>query len=171
MTSHLMKLFTMLFILAGTITQSCGIYSFTGASIEPGTKTVNIQYFPNNAQIVAPILSQVFTEKLQDKFVNETGLELQTNDEADLNFSGSITTYSISPVASGGDDLAYGNRLTIGVRVNYKNTLKEEEWSQSFSRFQDFDRSTNLKDIEDELIDDIAQQLVDDIFNKALVNW
>ncbi len=171
MTTRLMKLFTMLFILAGTITQSCGIYSFSGASIEPGTKTVNIEYFPNNAQIVAPILSQIFTEKLQDKFVNETGLELLQQEEAHLNFSGSISSYNVTPVASGGDDIAGLNRLTIAVQVKYKNTLKEEEWSQSFSRFQDFDKNTNLKDIEDDLIDDISQQLVDDIFNKALVNW
>ena len=160
----------MLFILAGAIVQSCGIYSFSGASIEPGTKTVKIEYFPNNAPIVAPILSQVFTEKLQDKFVNETGLEL-IQEQADLNFSGSITNYNVTPVASGGDDIAGLNRLTIGVQVKYINTLKEEEWSQSFSRFDDFDKNTNLKDIEDELVNEISQQIVDDIFNKALVNW
>ena len=45
---------------------SCGIYSFTGASIPPGAKTVSVQYFPNKAATIQPNLSQVFTEKLKD---------------------------------------------------------------------------------------------------------
>lgn len=148
---------------------SCGFYSFSGISIGE-EKTIQIDYFPNKAIIVAPVLSPIFTEKLQDKFVSESPLELKDNN-ADITLAGAITSYTINPAASGGSDLAQLNRLTINVVVNYKNRLKDEDWSEPFSRFQDFEKDTNLKDVEDELIEDICQQLVDDIFNKILVNW
>lgn len=148
---------------------SCGFYSLSGISIED-EKTIQIDYFPNNARIVAAILSPVLTEKLQDKFTRESPLEL-IDLNADITLTGSIVGYTINPAASGGSDVAQLNRLTIDVMVNYYNRLKDEKWNQRFTRFQDFEKDTNLKDIEDDLIDQITSELVDDIFNKSLVNW
>ncbi len=159
-----------LILLFGLIISSCGIYSMAGVNIPEGAKTVNVQYFPNKARIVAPILSQVLTEKLQDKLLNETKLEL-VNESAHLNFSGAVVDYIVAPTASGSNDIAALNRLTIKVQVKFENTLSGEEWNQTFSRFSDFEKDINLKDAEDELIEDITEQLVGDIFNKALVNW
>ena len=51
-------------------------YSFSGASIPPAAKTINIKYFPNNASLVAHGLSQKITEGLHDKFNSETNLTL-----------------------------------------------------------------------------------------------
>jgi len=162
------------FCLLSTIlclASSCGFYSFgPGGNLDPGVKTVTISYFPNKARTVAPILSQVFTEMMQDKFQNETGLDL-VKEEGDMEFTGAITEYRVTPVAASGDDAANLNRLTIGVRAEYINRVTEEEWTQTFSRFEDFEQSQNLKDVEDELIVVISQQLVDDIFNKTLLNW
>ena len=157
-----------LFLLFVFFINGCGIYSMSG--VNTTAKTATVKYFPNKARIVAPILSQVFTEKLQDKLTRETNLEL-VNEQADLNFSGSITRYAVQPVASGSNDIADLSRLTIGVQVKFSNVLTSEEWSSDFSRYADFDKAVNLKDVEDGLIDEISQQLVDDIFNKALVNW
>ena len=159
-----------LILLFGLIVSGCGIYSMAGVNIPEGVKTTNVQYFPNKARIVAPILSQVFTEKLQDKLINETKLEL-VNESAHLNFSGSIVNYIVGPTASGSNDIAALNRLTIKVQVKFENVLSGEEWTETFSRFSDFEKDVNLKDAEDELIEDITEQLVGDIFNKALVNW
>ena len=53
---------------------SCGFYSFTGASISPDVKTVAVQYFPNRAATIQPTLSQVFTERLKDYFLEQTNL-------------------------------------------------------------------------------------------------
>ena len=54
---------------------SCGIYSFSGASIPAEAKTVSVQYFPNNAQLVNPLLSNTLTNALNDIFVNQTTLQ------------------------------------------------------------------------------------------------
>ena len=86
------------FIIGITLFTSCGIYSFTGASIPPNTKTVSVQYFPNKAANIQPSLSQIFTEKLKDAFVEQTNLILSDYD-GDLAFSGYISKYQIKPIA------------------------------------------------------------------------
>ncbi len=45
-------------------------YGFTGASVSHDIKTFSVKYFPNNAPIVNPSLSQTFTEKLKEKIVS-----------------------------------------------------------------------------------------------------
>ena len=51
------------------IVHSCGIYSFTGTSIQPNVKTVTINYFEYKALKVNPSLSNDITTALQDKFL------------------------------------------------------------------------------------------------------
>jgi hypothetical protein len=53
--------------------------------------------------------------------------------------------------------------------VNNKN--EKNNFTQSFSRFADFNAEQNLQTVENALIASISDQLADDIFNKAFVNW
>lgn len=146
-------------------------YSFTGASIPPDAKTINIKYFPNRASLVEPTLSQTFTEALKDKFTNETSLIL-TNQGGDLILEGTITGYTTQPVAIQGNDQAAMNRLTITVQVKYTNTVDDKmSFESNFSRYSDYSSSQNLSSVQDALIEEISTWLVEDIFNKAVVNW
>jgi len=150
---------------------SCGIYSFTGASIPPEARTFSVSYFPNNAQLVQPTLSQRFTESLQDKFLRQTNLRLVDNG-GDLHFEGSITGYTTAPTAISGDDRAALNRLTITVRVTFINEFEpDNDFERSFSRYWDYDSNRSLSEIEDEAITIITEALVEDVFNQAVVNW
>ena len=150
---------------------SCGIYSFTGASIPAEAKTVSVQYFNNKAATVQPTLSQVFTERLKDMFLEQTNLTLSEN-EGDLAFSGYISKYQIKPMAIKANETAGQNRLTIAVKVIYKNSFdSENNFEQIFSRYHDYDSAENISDIEGALIEDITNELVEDVFNKAFVNW
>ena len=57
---------------------SCKVsYTLSGASISPLAKTVSIAYIPNNAPMVAPILSSTLHDALQDKFMRQTGLNIE----------------------------------------------------------------------------------------------
>ena len=47
----------------------------------------------------------------------------------------------------------------------------ELDYDTSFSRYEDYDASQNLSDVENELIELILEDLVEDIFNRAFVNW
>jgi hypothetical protein len=156
----------LLVILAG-----CGVYSFTGASISPETKTISIARFPNNAMTVEPTLSQKFTDALRDKFQNETNLVMLTKG-GDLQIVGSITGYRTSPVAIQANETAAMNRLTITVEVSFTNTIDDSQsFKSSFSRYQDYTSTQDLNTVKDGLIDEINEMLVQDIFNKAVVNW
>ena len=141
----------------------CGVYSFTGASISPETKTISIDRFPNNAMTVEPTLSQKFTDALRDKFQRETNLTLLSKG-GDLHIEGSITGYRTSPVAIQANETAAMNRLTITVEVNFTNTVDDSKsYKSSFSRYEDYSSTQNLSDVQDALIDEINEMLVQDM--------
>ncbi len=158
--------------LAIGLTTSCTMkYSFTGASISPETKTVSVQYFNNIAPIIYPSLSQTLTETLKDKFVSQTSLIVMQRD-ADMNFEGQITGYTVTPTAIQGDQYASQNRLTITVSVKFTNKKNPElDYNKSFSQYEDFAATEQLVQVESAKTKLIVEKLVDDIFNAAVANW
>ena len=163
---------TLIIISALSLFASCTMkYSFTGASISPETKTVSVQYFNNIAPIVYPTLSQTLTETLKDKFVSQTSLVVMQRD-ADMNFEGQITGYTVTPTAIQGDQYASQNRLTITVSVKFTNKNNPElNYNKSFSAYEDFAATEQLVQVESEKTKLIVEKLVDDIFNAAVANW
>ena len=150
---------------------SCGIYSFSGASIPAEAKTVSVQYFPNNAQLVNPLLSNTRTNALNDIFVNQTTLQ-SVAQNGDLALEGEITGYSTSPIAITGNQTAAMNRLTVTVNVRFTNKYDESKsFEQSFSQYQDYPSGQDLSSVQDALVEEIVNNLCEDIFNKAVVNW
>ncbi|HPN49013.1 MAG: LptE family protein [Bacteroidales bacterium] len=163
---------TILLFLIALVSSSCRMsYSFTGASIPIEAKTISIDYFPNQASLVVPSLSQTLTEALRNRFITQTPLQLIRRN-GDLNIEGSIISYITQPVAIQGTEQAALNRLTISVRVKFTNKFDEKQnFEQTFTRFEDYPFTANLNAVQDNLIQLIVEALVDDIFNKAVVNW
>jgi hypothetical protein len=149
----------------------CKVYSFTGASVSPDIKTVNVVNFNNQSENGNTAISQNLTDQLKDKFISETNLTMVSSG-GDIEFHGTVTGYSIHGQAPTGEQTTAINRLTITVKVDYFNRHNEKEnWSQSFSRYGDYESTKNLVDVEQQLYSDINSQLAEDIFNKAFVNW
>ena len=159
-------------LLSFSFLQSCGIYSFTGASISPDVKTVQVTDFPNYAQLINPALEQTFTIGLQDLFLNQTNLSL-VNSNGDLQFEGEITEYRVTPSANTGNSTAAQNRLTIAVKVRFYNNKDEEQnFEKTFSHYQDFDANKDLSgSFEDALVQIILERIFENIFNDAVANW
>lgn len=165
------KIPILLLCLAACAIQGCGFYSFTGASIPAAAKTVSVQYFNNQAQIVQPMLSNELTTSLRDALMNQTSLAMVESD-GDLEFEGEIVSYTTSPTAITSDQVAALNRLTIVVNVRFVNNIDESKsFEQRFTQYEDYSSETDLSTIESTLISTIVTNLVDQIFNKALVNW
>lgn len=163
--------FVLIFTLLTSLMQGCGVYSFSGASIPPEAKTISITQFPNKSELVQPSLSQVFTEKLKDRFSSQTSLNLVPRN-GDLHIEGEITGYSTEPVAISGDQLAQMIRLKITVNVRFVNKFDPKaSFETSFSRYEDYDSRLDLRSEEEGLITRISDALVDDIFNRSVVNW
>lgn len=157
-------------IFVSLILSACGVYSFTGASIDG--KTINIRVLENRAQNVNPSLSATLTDKIRTRILSQTGLAPQNSDATDYDLSGVITMYQVTVSGVLNTQQASQNRLTVSVQVNFKNRLNEKaSFNQTFTRFADFPASQTLQAAEGGLIQEIGNQLADDIFNKAFVNW
>jgi len=166
------KLNLVLLFLSIFTFQSCGIYSFTGTNLHPDVKTVQIDYFPNNAVLVEPTLSTIFTVSLQDLFLQQTNLNL-IKSGGDLQFEGEITGYKISPMTATAEQTAAQNRITITVNVRfYNNKLEEDNFERSFSFYHDFPADQSLSgSLLSEAYDVILERITQDIFNASVAKW
>ncbi|MFQ7503168.1 MAG: LptE family protein [Alistipes finegoldii] len=114
--------------LCAALLTGCGVaikYSLSGASIPPDAKTFSVAYFPNNATMVAPILSSTLTDALVDMFTRRTRL-MQVEEGGDFAFEGEITNYMSATSSVSTDDYAVLNRLSITVKVRFTNALDEK---------------------------------------------
>lgn len=154
------------------IVHSCGIYSFTGTSIQPDVKTVTINYFEYKALKVNPSLSNELTTALQDKFLKLTRLE-QVDMDGDIEIVGAITGYDVKAAAITANEQAAQNRLTVTVKISFVNRKYPEDDfdDKSFSAYADFDAMQSLDAVEASLCEEIIEQLCDDMFNATVANW
>lgn len=150
---------------------ACGIYKFNDTSIAPDVHTISVYNIENRAMKVNPSLSNTLTVALQDKYRKLTKLEM-VEDGGDLEVSGFIMSYDVTPTAVTSQEIAAQNRLTITVKITFKNNKHEEEdFEKSFAAFQDYDSNLTLDSVEGQLVDDIVEILVEDIFNATVANW
>ncbi len=156
----------LMFIMA-----ACGIYKFNDTSIAPDVHTVSVYTIENKAMKVNPTLSNTLTVALQDQYRKLTKLEM-VEDGGDLEVSGFIVSYDVNPTAVTSQEIASQNRLTVTVKITFKNNKHpEEDFEKSFAAFQDFDSNLSLDSVEAQLVDEIVEILVDDIFNATVANW
>ena len=160
------------FLLTAFLVQSCGIYSFTGTSIQPDVKSITINYFEYKAPKVNPSLSNMMTEELQDKFTRLTKLE-QVDMDGDLEIRGEITGYDVKATAISASEQATQNRLTVNVSISFINRKYPEDYfeNKGFSAYADFDANQSLDAVESGLCEEIVEQLCEDIFNATVANW
>lgn len=158
--------------VAAFAVQSCGIYSFTGTSIQPDIKTITINYFEYTAMKVNPSLSNQITEALQEKFLKLTRLE-QVDMDGDLEIVGTVSGYDVKAASVTANEQAATSRLTVTVKVSFTNRKYPEDDfpDKSFSAYADFDSMQSLDAVEASLCEEIVEQLCDDIFNATVARW
>ena len=156
-----------LFTLAG-----CGIYSFSGTSIQSDVHTICIEQVINRAQKVNPSLANQLTEELNDKFRKLTKLE-QVQEDGDLNLLVTIESYDVRPAAITADEVAAMNRLTVTCKVVFVNNKHTDDNidGQSFAAYEDYDSNNTLDMVEGQLCETIVKKLVEDIFNATVAQW
>jgi len=163
-----------LYVFLFLISASCSVnYSFTGADIPAEAKTVSVDFFTTLAPKANPTISQKFTDDLIAMLLTQAnGLDV-IKEDGDLQFSGAIVGYRISPAAvQSNTEAASQNRLTIVVKVKYTNTIEpDKSFEKEFSQFADYDVDNDLNVVEPALIDAIDKILVQDIFNASLGSW
>ena len=167
------RLSTILLVLCTVMLSSCKIsYKLNGASIDYAvTKTISFENFPIKAALVYAPLAVTFNDELQAKFANQTRLS-QVRSDGDLQLSGAITGYSLSPQAVKSDAYAAETRLTIKIKVKFVNKHNStEDFDKEFSAYRDFDATQLLTDVQDDLCKEMVEELVEEIFNATVANW
>lgn len=167
-----MKLNRILFLLlVGLCATSCGIYSFSGTSIQEDVKTVTIPFFEYKALKVNPMLANQLTEAMREKFRKLTKLE-DVEMDGDLQIVGTVTGYEVSAQGVTADEVAARNRLTVSVKVQFTNVKHpNDDFDKSFSAYSDFDATQLLDSVQDALCEEIVEKLVEDIFNATVAQW
>ena len=142
-------IFTFTFILQGC-------YSFTGSSLSPETKTIDLREFVNNAAMVNPTLAQQFSIDIQNRFLQRTTLK-GTKEKPDILIEGEITDYSITPTtissavdtSSGSVLQAAQNKLSITVKVHYENAVEpDKSFDRSYTDEVVFSSALDINTIE-----------------------
>ena len=124
-------------------------YNLSGGSIPPAAQTFSVAYFPNNAPMVAPSLSNALTEGLRDKFSRQTRLQ-QVDEGGDFAFEGEITNYTSTPSSVTAAETAAMNRLTITVKVKFTTIYEpHNNYNKSFSAFAEYDATSLLQDVQE----------------------
>jgi len=159
------------FIISTLLFISCGIYSFTGGNTGDA-KTIQIDFFRNEATFVEPTLSQEFTQDLQDLFTRQTNLTL-VNSGGDLHFEGEIVDYRQTPMSATADQTASQTRLTVTINVRYINKLNEnDDFEKKFTHFFDFDASEQLiGSVLETALEEVNDRITSDIFNASVAKW
>ena len=172
MTSMLKKIIICIGLgLTLSMLQSCKIYKFTDASLNPNIKSVTINTIPNMAAIQVPTIAPLFVEKLQNRFLRETNLRMVQND-GDLEFNGVITNYYIEPIALTNTETVAQNRLTISVKIDFTSKIEpQKNFSTTFRESETYESTLSSSDVDNQIAPLVLDKLVQTIFNKAFSNW
>lgn len=165
---HLHYIFATFLLL---IFSSCNVYNFTGTG-KIDAKTFQVNFFPNNAELIEPGIDRTFTLQLQDLIQNQTNLNL-VKTGGDLTYEGEIVDYRISPMTATADQQASQNRLTIRVNVRFTNRKKEtDNFEKTFDFYYDYPAAQQLTgDTLNKAIKEIFDRITQDIFNESLAKW
>lgn len=158
-------------VFTALIIRSCGIYSFSGTSIQSDVKTVTINYIEYKAVKVNPSLSNDLTEAIRNQFKKMTKLD-ETDLDGDLEISGQVTGYDVAASAITANEVAARNKLTVTVKIQFTNRKHpEDDFDQSFSAYSEYDSENSLEAVESALVAEIIEKLVEDIFNASVAQW
>lgn len=167
---HIVRLFVLLFVVT---LSGCAIsYTLSGSSIDYSkTKTISVIDFNNVAEFVHPPLAQEFTEKLRDKYVRQTRLQL-LKAGGDLHLEGEIVGYELTPMSISADTYSAETKLTVTINVRFVNKANpDEDFEKRYSGFRAFDSGRMVTEAQNEVLPLIIEDITDNIYNDTVARW
>jgi len=136
-------------------------------------KTFTVKTLENRAPNAPSSYPVTLSEKIKDGVQNNTRLSLNPNlGKGEVNIEGTISSYTVMPIALQEGDNAAKNRLTVTVNFTiFVTKPEEEEMTLTSTRFVDYDSKTDLASVESTLLEEVTTQVVQDVINKLLSNW
>lgn len=160
-------------VLSSFLLTGCVSYSFTGTSIPEGVNTIYIPFFADQSSGDVANLSDRLNEALINRFVNQSRLQLASNQgNADAVLEGAIVSYNDSPFSVTGDEQADQNRVQIQVQGTFQYVDQEEaEWTKTFQGSSTYDPNENPIEGENNAAQEALEQIANNMFNDAVSGW
>jgi outer membrane lipopolysaccharide assembly protein LptE/RlpB len=106
-----------------------------------------------------------------DMFTRNTKLQL-VDQNGDMEIEGEIVGYQLTPLAVQEDAFASETRLTMTVRMRFRNNKTDApQMEETISANRTFSSNTVFDSVQDQLINELIDEIVDQIFNATMANW
>jgi len=154
------------------LSTSCSYYSFSGVSIPSNLSTISIPLAEDNSAAPLTLLDESLTEFMIDRFVRQTRLSLEEDqEESDLLLTAQITRYTNAPSSVTGQERAQFNRVSISISAQYRNQIDDDVMERTFSGFEDYDALEGGLEAEESAALAVLENIADDLFIAATSNW
>ncbi len=161
-----------LFIFFSVVSfSSCGVYSFSGASVPSHLKSISIPIAEDRSGSGEPGLRELLTNQLIQKFIDDNSLSVSEKGKADANLEITIIGFTDVPnIVAAGESIT-SRRLTINVKVIYKdNVRKKKIFDKVFSNYGDYPPAGVLNDRKDAITTAI-DKITEDILLSVVSGW
>ncbi len=157
--------------LAVLLAFSSCTYSFRGASLPPGVKSVAVQVFDDRSGFGDPNLRTNLTNELTQKLVADNTLRVTNISTADASIIGVVTGVSNEPSAVQGNQQVGKWRITVNVSIKFENLKTHKSiWTKDFSDWGEYDPSTGASQ-RDIGLSQAEDKLTEDILLAVVTNW
>ena len=120
--------------------------------------------------LVSATAAQSLSEALRDRVQRQSTLRLM--DQGELTFSARVVQWEVKPINVQGDETAGANRVSVGLVLNYVNTLDPAlAMERTFNRYVDVPSDQDVFSQEEAIVEELGELLSQDIFNATLGNW
>lgn len=159
-------------ILIAAIINSCS-YSFTGASVPAHLKSIAIPLVKDRSGSGEPDMANDFTNELIQKFLDDNNLDVTDKGNADALLECSISSLQDRPeTVSGAGETATQRRLTINVKVTYKDLVKKSTiLDKNFSNYITYSTTGDTFQARRDAIQEAIELITEDILLGVVSNW
>ncbi len=149
----------------------CCAYSFTGASVPKHIKTIAIPAALDRSGSGVPGLSELFTNMLTQKFVDDNTLQIADKNSANSVLECTITSLTDAPaVVSAGENVT-SRRVTIAVQAVYRDLVQRKTiYDKSFSNYGDYSATGSINE-RNNAIQTALDKISQDILLDTVSGW
>lgn len=158
-------------VLALLFTSAGCTYSFRGASLPPGVRSVAVQVFDDNSGFGDPNLRINLTNQLTQKLVADNTLRVTSISSADAAIIGTVTNVMTQAAAVAGNQQVGKWQITVNVSIKFQNLKTQKNvWTKDFSDWGDYDPSAGPSN-RDAGLTQAEDKLTEDILLAVVTNW
>ncbi|HEY9165621.1 MAG TPA: LPS assembly lipoprotein LptE [Candidatus Kryptonia bacterium] len=146
-------------------------YSFRGASLPPGVRTVAVQVFDDKSGFGDPNLRLNLTNLLTQKLVSDNTLQVTNMNSADAAIIGIVNSVASQPTSIQGNQQVGRWQITVTVSVRFQNLRTQKTiWSKDFSDWGEYDPSQGPSN-RDAGLSQAEDKLTEDVLLAVVTNW